>query len=228
MYFIVIALLLLGLIIGPQFWAKQTFKKYSQHREDFPGNGAELVRHFINTCQLKSVTLEETESGDHYDPESKTVRLSKANYHGKSLTAIAVAAHEIGHALQDAENNRMLTMRTRLVKSTQVAEQISSLAFVGIPVIIALTRAPAAGELLFIIAISSMLLSSLVHLITLPVELDASFGKAMPLLKNGQYLADSDLLAAHKVLKAAAFTYLAGSLASLLNLARWIALFKRR
>ena len=228
MYFIVIALLLLGLIIGPQFWAKHTFKKYSQRREDFPGTGAELVRHFIKSCGLQSVTLEETNLGDHYDPESKTVRLSAANYHGKSLTAVAVAAHEIGHALQDAESNRMLNMRTKLVKSTQVAEQISSLAFVGIPVIVALTRAPAAGELLFFIAITSMLLSTLVHLITLPVELDASFSKAYPLLKKGQYLADSDLTNAHRVLKAAAFTYLAGSLASLLNLARWIAIVKRR
>jgi len=228
MHFLIIGLILVIIIFGPQLWAKRTFAKYNGHRQDFPGTGGELAKHLINTYKLKSVNVEQTQQGDHYDPTSKTVRLSPSNYNGKSLTAIAVAAHEIGHAIQDAENNPMLSWRTRLVKTTQVAEQISALAFIGIPIITAITRAPSAGALLFFIAIGSMLLSALVHLVTLPVELDASFGKALPILKKGQYISDNDVNGANKILKAAALTYVAGSLASLLNLARWIALLKRR
>ena len=228
MHFLIIGLILVVIVFGPQIWAKRTFAKYNKHREDFPGTGGELAKHLITTYELSNVNVEQTQLGDHYDPTTKTVRLSPSNYNGKTLTAIAVAAHEVGHAIQDGENNSMLSLRTRLVKTTQVAEQISSLAFIGIPIITAITRAPSAGALLFFIAIGSMLLSTLVHLITLPVELDASFGKALPILKKGQYISESDANAANKVLKAAAYTYVAGSLASLLNLARWIAILKRR
>lgn len=228
MHFILIGLVILLVILGPQIWAKRTFSRYSKNMDHHPGTGGELARHLIKKFNLESVKVEQTDSGDHYDPISKTVRLSPSNFNGKSLTAIAVAAHEVGHAIQHAENNSMLILRTRLVKTTQMAEQISSLAFIGIPIITAITRAPSAGAVLFFIAIGSMFLSTLVHLITLPVELDASFGKALPILKKGNYIDEKEFVAANKILKAAAWTYVAGSLASLLNLARWIAILRRR
>lgn len=228
MHFILAGIVLLVLIFGPQLWAKRTFLRYSRELTHIPGTGGELARHLLNKFDLQGVQVEITALGDHYDPESKTVRLIESNFNGKSLTAIAVAAHEVGHAIQHAQNNPMLTLRTRLVKTAQVAQQVSSLAFIGIPVITAITRAPSAGALMFLIAIGSMLLSTLVHLITLPVEWDASFGKALPILKQGQYINEDELGAANKILKAAAFTYVAGSLASLLNLARWIAILRRR
>jgi Zn-dependent membrane protease YugP len=77
------------------------------------------------------------------------------------------------------------------------------------------------------IAIGSMLLGAMVHLITLPVEFDASFNKALPILQSGQYLHEGDLPHANRILKAAAFTYVAASLASLLNLGRWLAVLRR-
>ncbi len=90
-----------------------------------------------------------------------------------------------------------------------------------------LTRIPQAGALTILIGLLSMGLSTIVHLVTLPVEFDASYGKALPILKEGKYLHDGDLKHAEKILKAAALTYVAGSLASLLNLGRWIAVLRR-
>ena len=94
------------------------------------------------------------------------------------------------------------------------------------PVVTALTRAPALGGVLFIIGIGSMFLATLVHLVTLPVEIDASFNKALPILESG-YVDAEDMPKVRRILRAAALTYLAGSLASLLNLWRWIAILKR-
>jgi Zn-dependent membrane protease YugP len=88
-------------------------------------------------------------------------------------------------------------------------------------------RIPQVSFLMFFIGFLSMALSTLVHFVTLPVELDASFNKALPVLKQGGYLREDDLPHARRILKAAALTYVAGSLASLLNLSRWIAILRR-
>ena len=98
---------------------------------------------------------------------------------------------------------------------------------VAAPAVFVLTRVPQASALTLLIGVLSMALGTLVHLVTLPVEFDASYGKALPILKEGNYLHDGDLEHAEKILKAAALTYVAGSLASLLNLGRWIAVFRR-
>jgi len=228
MHFIIIGIFIIAIVYGPQLWARHTFNRYSNHQDHFPGTGGELARHLLDKFDLQSVKLEKTELGDHYDPESRTVRLSPANYNDKSLTAISVAAHEVGHAIQHAQDHPMLNMRSRLVKTAVVAEKMGSLAMIAIPVITLLTRAPGAGVLMFILAISSMLVSTLVHLVTLPVEWDASFKKALPILKSGEYVSPQEIAATEKILRAAALTYVAGSLASLLNLWRWLAILRRR
>ena len=98
---------------------------------------------------------------------------------------------------------------------------------IAAPVLSVLTRAPQTGALMLLIGVAAMSLGTLVHLVTLPVELDASFGKALPILEEGNYLQDGDLPHARRILKAAALTYVAGSLASLLNLGRWLAVLRR-
>ena len=228
MHFIILGIIILGVVFGPQLWARYTFNRYNKQQDHFPGTGGELAQHLINKFELHSVKLETTDKGDHYDPESRTVRLSPQYFDGKSITAIAIAAHEVGHAVQHAQNHPMLNLRSRLVKTAFVAEKIGSLAIIAIPVITLITRAPSAGVLVFIIAIGSMLISTLVHLVTLPVEWDASFSKALPVLKSGKYINDQEVAATKKVLRAAALTYVAGSLASLLNLWRWLAVLRRR
>ena len=100
MHIIAILLVLLAIVFGPQLWARYTFKRYAKHRDDIPGNGAELARHLLDSFDMSHVKVEQTEKdGDHYDPNDKVVRLSPENFTGRSLTAITVAAHEVGPKL---------------------------------------------------------------------------------------------------------------------------------
>ena len=98
---------------------------------------------------------------------------------------------------------------------------------VGIPIAVALARTPSAGLLVLLAGMATMGISALVHLVTLPVEWDASFRRALPVLQEGNYLSPQDMQGARRILMAAALTYVAASLASLLNLWRWIMLLRR-
>ena len=225
---VVLILLILALIfVGPQLWVKRVFAQYRQNRDDFPGTGSELARHLLDRFNLHHVKVETTPLGDHYDPEAKVIRLTQDNFGDKSLTAATVAAHEVGHALQDQAEYQPLIERTRLVRVAQGAEKIGAFVMFGIPIVAGLTRAPAAGLLVFLAGIATMGIGTLIHFLTLPVEWDASFNRALPVLEKGGYLSREDLYGARRILRAAALTYLAGSLASLLNLWRWIAMMRR-
>lgn len=140
---------------------------------------------------------------------------------------MTVAAHEVGHAIQDSRSEPLFLARQKLVKTAIVGERIAGMMLVAAPIILVLSRVPQAGALTMLIGVASMALSTLVHLMTLPVEFDASYGKALPILQKGGYLHDGDLKHAEKILKAAALTYVAASLTSLLNLGRWIAVLRR-
>jgi len=226
MPYIILIIAILLLVFGPQWWAQWTFRRYGKERKDFPGNGAELARHLLKKMQITDVGVELTDEGDHYDPESRTVRLSDSNHNGRSLTAVAVAAHEVGHAIQHHSNDGLLKTRTRLVGFAVVAQQVGAGFMFAIPLITAFTRMPQSGLLMFIAGIASMGMASVVHLVTLPVEWDASFNKALPLLQHGRYISEEDEVAVRRILRAAALTYVAASLASLLNLARWARFFR--
>jgi len=220
--------LLLLLVFGPQWWAQYTFRRYADELPRIPGTGGELARHLLDQFGIPQVAVEKTEQGgDHYDPEQRAVRLSPDNYDHKSLTAVAVAAHEVGHAIQHQRKERKLALRHRLVKLAQTTQQIGAGAMFLLPVALAITRAPSAGLVMGAIGLGSMASATLVHLVTLPVELDASFGKALPILNAGHYIQPGDETAVRRVLRAAAWTYVASSLASLLNLARWLAFLRR-
>ena len=224
---LVILLLLAAVFVGPQLWVKRVFAQHRAPREDFPGTGGELARHLLDRFHLEHVQVETTDMGDHYDPLAKIIRLTPENYNSKSLTAATVAAHEVGHALQDQANYPPLKERTRLVRVAQGAEKIGSFVMLGIPLVAGITRAPAAGLLVMLAGIATMGIGTLIHLMTLPVEWDASFRRALPILERGGYLSREDLSEARRILKAAALTYVAGSMASLLNLWRWIAMMRR-
>ncbi len=226
MHFIVIIAILVLLFFGPQLWAKRTFKKYSKPLKRIPGSGSELARHLLDKMEMQHVKVETTtEGGDHYDPTDRVVRLSSNNHDDNSLTAIAVAAHEVGHAIQHHHKDRKLLLRTRLVTIAAKVQRLGALAMMFIPVIILLTRMPHTGLLLFVAGFMSLGTAAIIHLITLPVELDASFNKALPILSD--YIEPKDVPAVRNILKAAALTYVAASLASLLNIWRWIALLRR-
>ncbi len=227
MHFVLIGIVVLALVFGPQLWAQYVLRRYSTKR-DLPGNGGELARHLLDRFDMADVKVETTDPGaDHYDPAARTVRLSPDNFDGKSLTAIAVAAHEVGHAIQHHRGETMLALRTRLVGLANWAQKLGAGAMMIMPVLTLLTRAPSVGLLTFLAGLASLGSATIVHLVTLPVEWDASFGKALPILREGGYVNAEDEPKVRRILRAAALTYVAGSLASLLNLARWIAILRR-
>lgn len=220
-------LMILAVLLGPQLWTKWVFKKYRGHREDYAGTGGEMARHLLDRFQMPHVHVETTDLGDHYDPVAKVVRLLPANYHGKSLTAVTVAAHEVGHAIQDHTGYGPLRERTRLVRLAQGAEKVGSFVMLGVPLVAGLTRSPAGGVLVLLAGLAVMSVGALVHLVTLPVEWDASFRRALPVLEQGRYISSTDMEGARKILTAAALTYVAASLGGLLNVWRWIMIMRR-
>ncbi|MBE0483128.1 MAG: zinc metallopeptidase [Bacterioplanes sp.] len=219
MLLILVIVLLVLLLFAPSWWVQRVLRRHHEQRDDFPGTGGDMAWHLINKLQLHGVTVESTLAGDHYDPMTRTVRLTDDKLNGKTLTSVVVAAHEVGHAYQHARREWLFQTRTGLALVSMWLERIIPLALLAIP-LLALVF-PAAMRWGLLIAVSAMLLSTFLHFLTLPVEWDASFGKALPWLEQGQYLAADDHRAARRILQAAALTYLAASLVSLLNVARW-------
>ncbi len=229
--YVATTLLLIGLIVWPQMRIKLVMKRHGKHRDDFPGTGGELAKHLLEHHEIDGVGVEESHSGDHYDPEARMVRLSKKNLDGASLTAVAVAAHEVGHAIQHHDslagrNDAGLALRQRLVALAQKTDRIASVFFIAAPLLAVLARTPVAFLALVGFGVLLLAVRILVHVVTLPVEYDASFGKALPMLEQGGYLKQEDLPAARSVLKAAAHTYVASAIISLIDLARWIRIIR--
>lgn len=224
MLWLFVFIAVIACIFLPQMWTKNILKKHSIERPDFPGTGGEFAKHLIKQHNL-DVDLETTEQGDHYDPQTRTVRLSTNNFNNKSLTAVATAAHEVGHAIQHKEGMALLLLRTPLAKMAFYVEKIAQLALISTPVF--LTVLPGAARISIVIAIVGMVASTLVHFVTLPVEFNASFSKALPILKNGDYLSEKDFKASEKILLACALTYVSAALASLLNIWRWLRFLRR-
>ncbi len=223
------ALALVFIIIflyGSQWWVKYTLNRYATTLDHLQGTGGELARHLLDRFEMQDVKVEIDDRGDHYDPVERAVRLSSDNFNKKSLTAIAVATHEVGHAIQHHRKEPLLALRTKLVKVAAVSEKLGSLAFILMPIVVGITRAPQLSFILIGAVILSMFVAVIVHFVTLPVEWDASFGKALPILEAG-YIQTDELVAVKKVLRAAALTYVAASLAGVLNLWRWLALLRR-
>ena len=221
-------LILLALIFGPSFWVKFVMKRYSKEKPEMPGTGGELAKHLIERFTLKDVKVEVTELGDHYDPVEKKVRLLREHYESKSLTAVAIAAHEVGHAIQDQQGDKRLVTRTKMIP---VADKVArwSAAIISLsPVIGIITRQPMPFSLVLLLGLSGFIARMMVHAVTLPIEFDASFAKALPVLREGSYVSKSDEDAVSRILRAAALTYVSAALADILNLGRWIAILLRR
>lgn len=225
--YVVLIIFVIALILGPGIWVQRVLKKYSQPEDRYAGTGASLARHLLDKHGLQSVKVEVTESGDHYDPIEKVVRLTPDKHDGQSLTAITVAAHEVGHAVQDHTSYPPLKWRTRLVRAMSGIEKIGAGLLVISPFMGMLTRVPALGLLTILAGMLTLGTSAVVHFVTLPTEFDASFNRALPMLDEHKILKSVDRPHAHKLLTAAALTYVSASLMSLLNIARWIAILRR-
>lgn len=227
MFYLILMITIIALVLGPAYWVKHTLAKYSHPDDRYPGTGGELARILLDWANLQAVKVEVTEQGDHYDPIEKAVRLTADKFNGKSLTAITVAAHEVGHAIQDRDGYLPLKLRTRLVQIAAPAEKLGAAILMLAPIIMVATRAPSAGALFLLGGLLTLGTATVVHLVTLPMELHASFARALPMLEQGKYLIQGDEPHARRILRAAAWTYVSASLMTLLNIGRWWAILRR-
>lgn len=213
-YFAIIALI----PIIAQVRVKKTFKKYSQVPTSMGMSGAEVARKILDDHGLQNVAVVEHQGflSDHYNPISKTVNLSTDNYHGHSIAGAAVAAHEVGHAIQDAEGYAFLRFRHAMVP---VANISANLAWIFL-LIGLISRLP--GMLLP--GIILMGAGVLFQLVTLPVEFNASSRALNEVVSLGIFRNDEEY-GARKVLNAAAWTYVAAAAVAVIELLRMILIF---
>lgn len=230
MLILFLILVVLAVLIGPSLWVKSVLRKYSQPADRYQGTGGELARHLLDRLGLERIGVEATakeEIGDHYDPVAGMLRLTPDKFSGRSLTAITVAAHEVGHAMQDRDSFAPFRWRTRLVSVLSVSNKVGAGLLLAAPVVGLLTRTPVTSLLFAAGGFLSLGSGAVVHFVTLPTEFDASFGRALPILEGGDYLLEGDAKHARRILTAAALTYVSAALMSLLNVGRWLAILRR-
>ena len=223
---ILIIILFLLLIFGPNLWVKYILKKHHKPRKGMPGTGGELALHLIERFKLDGVTVKQGKvDEDHYDPNKNIVCLSPEVFQGKSLSAVAVATHEVGHAIQFNREEPISKLRDKHLKKAHIIQHYGVIILMSMPLVGLIFRIPHVALLTGLIGIITMLASVLMYVAILPEEYDASFKKAMPILEQG-YVPQEHLPAVRQVLKACALTYVAGALADILRLWRWITLLK--
>ena len=215
--------LVLGLAVLPQMWVRRVIAQHSADRPDFPGTGGEFARHLLDGMKLGHVKVEETSLGDHYDPDAKALRLLPQHLKGRSLAALVIAAHETGHAMQDATGYPPLQARTRLAKQAIRIEKVGAVVMLAAPIVMVLARAP---HILLIEVFAGVLI---LGLSLADARLHAAGGVRRELppgaarcSKPATTSRTADMPAAREILRAAAFTYVAAAAMSLLDVARWI------
>ncbi len=219
-------LVLIGLLIS--LWAswnvKSTFRRYQNTRNSRGLTAAQVVRQILDDNGLYQIRIERVSGNltDHYDPKGNVIRLSDSVHDSTSVAAIGVAAHECGHAVQHAVNYFPMQIRSAIIPVTQLGSRLWYIVFVlGL-----IFSNSYAGMLLRMIGILLFSLIVLFQLVTLPVEFNAS-RRAMQTLESRYILADEELSGARKVLTAAALTYVAALLGSILQLIRLLGVSKR-
>ena len=198
------------LVAWAQMRVRSAFNKYSQVASAARLSGAETARRILRQQGIYDVSVEETSGmlSDHYDPRAKAVRLSSDNFHGHHLAGLAVAAHEVGHAIQHARGYVPLNLRHAILPVANLGSTL------GFPLILAGMFFGAAG--LMDLGIMFFAGAVLFQIVTLPVEFNAS-SRAMAILSQG-YLAGDEVRSARRVLNAAAMTYVAAAATAVLNL----------
>ena len=213
---IIYLIFLFILFIAPIIWYNYIFKKNDKVLINMPFTGFEFGRELLQEHNLNDVQIEATKLGDHYDLINKKVMVLEDRLEKKSLTSITIICHEIAHAIQHKENYKPLERRNIIIKSTAWITQLGSgILLIGFPIIFA-TGSYGFIKICLAIAAFSLLISALIHIITLDVEIDASFNKAYPIIKQKvpvEYHQDC-----RSILLAAALTYVIGVFRSFFSL----------
>ena len=204
------------LFVAPIIWYNYVFKKNDKTLINMPFNGFEFGRELLQEHNLDDVKIESTKLGDHYDLINKKVMVLEDRLKKKSLTSITIICHEIAHAIQHKENYKPLKRRNVIIKSTAWITQLGSgILLIGFPIIFA-TGSYGFIKICLAVAGLSLLISALIHIITLDVEIDASFNKAYPIIK--QKVPVEYHKACRSILLAAALTYVIGVFRSFFSL----------
>ncbi|MEE2745237.1 MAG: zinc metallopeptidase [Bdellovibrionota bacterium] len=228
MLMVILVIVVFFVVLYPQYYVQKILNKYRAYPKSFSLNGSQLANELLSQNGVQGVTVESIEGPDHYDPLGKAVRLNHVNFEGRDLTSLVVAAHEVGHAIQDRYDYSLLKMRTSLATWAMVLQKCGSAFMMVTPLLALVTRSPRLGLISLIVGVAGMLSHSVINFITLPVEIDASFKRALPLLEKRQDFNTDDQAGANQILRACAYTYLAASLSDLLNVMRWLAVLRRR
>ena len=204
------------LFVAPIIWYNYIFKKNDKVLINMPFTGFEFGRELLQEHNLNDVQIEGTKLGDHYDLINKKVMVLDDRLGKKSLTSITIICHEIAHAIQHKENYKPLKRRNVIIRNTSWITQLGSgILLIGFPIIFA-TGSYGFIKICLAIAAFSLLISALIHIITLDVEIDASFNKAYPIIK--QKVPAEYHEACRSILLAAALTYVIGVFRSFFSL----------
>ncbi|MFT9493639.1 zinc metallopeptidase [Anaerosolibacter sp.] len=192
---------------------KSAYSKYSRYGSKYGITGAELASRLLRDQRIGDVRIEMVSGHmtDHYDPRQKVLRLSRDIYHGTSLAALGIAAHEVGHAVQHSEGYAMLSLRNMIFPLASIGSQAAfPLLFLGM--ILGSQSLASIGVLIFMFAVAF-------QIITLPVEYNAS-SRALTMLADGSYVTVEEERPIKKVLNAAALTYVAATAMAVMQLLR--------
>ena len=213
---IIYLIFLFILFVAPIFWYNYVFKKNDKVLINMPFTGFEFGQELLQEYNLRDVQIEATKLGDHYDLINKKVMVLEDRLAKKSLTSITIICHEIAHAIQHKENYKPLKRRNVIIRNTSWITQLGSgILLIGFPIIFA-TGSYGFIKICLAVAAFSLLISALIHIITLDVEIDASFNKAYPIIK--QKVPVEYHQACRSILLAAALTYVIGVFRSFFSL----------
>lgn len=220
MYPVVILIPAAALIFGPRAWVSYLLKKHDNKDLDVDVTAREFVRKILDDHKLQVIKVECTDIGDHYDHQARAVRIARNRIDRKTLTALTTAAHEVSHALQDASDYTPFVLRAHLSKVAQVVSQVGSIMLVAVPLFSLTTRRPfpfiTMGTTVFGILGTGLI----AQFSALPSEFDASFNRALPMLRKG-YIKEEQVEDARGILVACSMTYIAASMVSVLNFWPW-------
>ncbi|OGI17546.1 MAG: hypothetical protein A2255_07305 [Candidatus Melainabacteria bacterium RIFOXYA2_FULL_32_9] len=221
--YMLVAIVGMALVFIPQMLVKGTFSKFSKVLAQKGLTGEQVAKNILSDAGVHDVSVEPTKGtlSDHYDPTKKVIRLSEEIYYGNSVAALGVAAHEVGHAIQDNRGYLPMKLRAGIFPAVQTGQMLGPILLMAG---LGLRYFMGMGGFTDLIAITGIVLYGAVvafHFITLPVELNASH-RAMQALAGGGYLVQNEIGGAKKVLSAAAMTYIAVALYALIELLYWV------
>lgn len=219
---IILYILAIALVFWAQYKVKGAYTHFSTVRNDNGINGFQVARKILDSQGLHNVEVLVSQNGllsDHFDPKKNTVNLSTKVYNETSIASLAIAAHEVGHAIQYAENYSMIKVRNTILPLAIISGNLGWIA--------AIIGLAAGLTSVFYIGIAMLMIIATFQLITLPIELDAS-KRAIILLDNGNFISEDESADVKSMLNAAAMTYIAALLSTVFQILRLLLIANRR